>query len=233
MVELNNNIDFKTRRGLFTAPSTYSYQTVENANLNNLGTTFTDILNAALTRTLGTSSPQYTLLQTGLTSSTAAYPAHGENIETSTPSPTILQFQLLSAQYLESGGSNLIIEYFNLTSASATIQEVGDTESLHSNRGYEVGIIYMDDFNRSSTALVSENNTVNIPCSASTTKNKIKVNIPISQRAPSWATRYKFCIKPDRDTYNTVYSSIFFEDPNSNNAYLLLEGENAKSRRGR
>ena len=140
----------------------------------------------------------------------------------------LIRLQIPAAQFLQDGGANLIIQYFNLTSATATIQERANTESLHSNRGYEIGIIYMDDFNRSSTALVSPNNTVNIPCSASTTKNEIKVNIPISQRAPSWATRYKFCIKPDRDTYNTVYSSIFFEDPNSNNAFLLLEGENIK-----
>ena len=50
--------------------------------------------------------------------------------------------------------------------------------SLHSNRGYEVGIIYMDDYNRASTALVSTNNTVNLPCSASNTKNEIIVTIP-------------------------------------------------------
>ena len=84
----------------------------------------------------------------------------------------------------------------------------------------------MDEYNRASTALVSNNNTVNIPCSKSVTKNEIVATIPTSQRAPSWATRYKFVLKPDRTTYETIYSSIFFEDPTSNNSYLLLEGDN-------
>ena len=84
----------------------------------------------------------------------------------------------------------------------------------------------MDEYNRSSTALVSNNNTVNIPCRNSETLNKIIATIPTSQRAPSWATRYKFCLKPDRTTYETIYSSIFINDPNSNNTFLLLEGDN-------
>ena len=84
----------------------------------------------------------------------------------------------------------------------------------------------MDEYNRASTALVSNNNTVNIPCRNSNTLNKIIATIPTSQRAPSWATRYKFVLKPDRTTYETIYSSIFINDPNSNNTYLLLEGDN-------
>jgi len=89
----------------------------------------------------------------------------------------------------------------------------------------------MDDFNRSTTALVSKNNTINVPCSNSKFKNYIRVTIPTSpipQIAPEWATRYKFVIKPDRENYETVYSNLFFEDPNTNDVYFLLEGENAR-----
>jgi hypothetical protein len=74
--------------------------------------------------------------------------------------------------------------------------------------------------------LVCRNNTVNVQCSKSTSKNELIVTIPPEQRAPSWATRYKFCLKPDRDVYETIYASIFINDPNSNNTYLLLEGDN-------
>jgi len=222
--DLFSSTDFQAKFGLTEA----SIQTVANAQAGT-GVTLTDKFNAAIDGFLGSASPQYNLYQTGISNSTAVPPAKGEPILGSAPvGNNLIRLQIPAAQFLQDGGTNLIIQYFNLTSATATIQERANTESLHSNRGYEIGIIYMDDFNRSSTALVSPNNTVNIPCSASTTKNEIKVNIPISQRAPSWATRYKFCIKPDRDTYNTVYSSIFFEDPNSNNAFLLLEGENIK-----
>ena len=40
----------------------------------------------------------------------------------------------------------------------------------------------MDDYNRATTALVSTNNTVNIPCSKSAKKNEIIATIPTSQK---------------------------------------------------
>jgi hypothetical protein len=74
----------------------------------------------------------------------------------------------------------------------------------------KLGIVYMDNFNRSSTALVSENNTEYVPCGNADLTNRIKVTIPVQQLAPSWATRYKFCIKADKDTYETIYTNLFF-----------------------
>ena len=221
ILDLVGNVDFADQVG--TADS---IQTVANAQAGT-GVTFTDVFNNALLAQLGSTSPQYDINQTGLTNLTAAPPAKGEPILDSGSTSNVLTFAIPCAQYIATGGgTNTIIQYYRITAADATIQEIANTESLHSNRGYEVGIIYMDEFNRASTALVSRNNTVNIPCSASTSKNEIIVTIPDTQRAPSWATRYKFCLKPDRDLYETVYASIFLQDPNSNNTFLLLEGDN-------
>ena len=50
-------------------------------------------------------------------------------------------------------------------------------ESLHSNRDYEIAIVYMDDYGRSTTALVDTNNTVFIPSQNSITKNNIRVTL--------------------------------------------------------
>ena len=85
----------------------------------------------------------------------------------------------------------------------------------------------MDDFLRSSTALVSVDNTVYTSCSSSNLQNSIRVTIPVSQVAPYWATRYKFVIKPDQEGYQTVYSTLLYIDSANNNLYwFLLEGEN-------
>jgi hypothetical protein len=45
---------------------------------------------------------------------------------------------------------------------------------------------------------------------------------------PYWATRYKFVIKPSNTFYETIYTYIYFADPDSNNVYFLLDGENAQ-----
>jgi len=88
-------------------------------------------------------------------------------------------------------------------------------------------MVYMDDYNRASTAQVSPLNSVNLPCSLSTSRNYIQVEIPTTQRAPSWATKYKFVIKPTATTYQTVYSNIVYRDSGTGASYFLLDGENA------
>ena len=97
--------------------------------------------------------------------------------------------------------------------------------SLHSNRSYEIGIIYMDEYNRSSTVTVNFGNDVQFPCANSIFSNGIRVQIPALMGAPFWASRYKFAIKTDKDLYETIYSNIVnqFEG----HSYFLLEGENA------
>ena len=141
----------------------------------------------------------------------------------------ILGFQILAMQYVDDivAPTTSYYEYYEIGLSTVSIQEVGDPKSLHSNRGYEIGIVYMDEFNRSTTALVSLNNTVQIPCSASVTQNSIQVNIPTTQIAPYWAVRYKFVIKPDKEDYNVIYSNFFFRDPSSGSDYFLLEGQNS------
>jgi hypothetical protein len=153
----------------------------------------------------------------------------GLGIITSPGSP-LIGIQLLTMRYVNNTTTPTfsVYEYYSYSFVNAFYQKINSPRSLHSNRGYEIGIVYMDDFNRSTTALVSPNNTVHVPCSASDLKNSIQVTIPTTQNVPYWATRYKFVIKPDEENYDVIYSSIFFNDPLTNNVFFLLEGENAR-----
>lgn len=187
------------------------------------GVTMTDVFNCALTQNLNT----YIKYNSGIN-------AIDEPILIGTnPSSSIITLQFPAAVYVNNvtTPTYTVYEYFGINQSEVSYQDISNTQSLHSNRGYEIGIVYMDDFNRSTTALVSKDNTVNVPCGNSKFKNYIRVTIPVSpvpQIAPEWATRYKFVIKPDREDYNTIYSNLFFEDPTTNNIYFLLEGENAR-----
>lgn len=114
-------------------------------------------------------------------------------------------------------------EYLANTNTSASFSAVGSNQSLHSNRDYEVAIVYMDDYNRSSTALVDTNNTVFVPPYNSDKKNYIRANI--KSKAPSWATKYKFVVKPSKSQYQVVYSNVFFQE-DSGFTWFKLEGDN-------
>lgn len=124
--------------------------------------------------------------------------------------------------------TKIAYEYYSVTFAEAIFQEIANPQSLHSNRGYEIGIVYMDEFNRATTALVSPNNTEHIPCGYSANKNSIQVTIPPTQIAPEFAKRYKFVIKPDEENYEVIYSNLFFTDPDTNGVWFFLEGENTR-----
>ena len=99
-----------------------------------------------------------------------------------------------------------------------------DTYSLHSNRDYETGIVYMDDYGRASTVLVARNNTIYVPPINSRDKNTIGVtllNLP-----PYWATKYKFVVKPSEGDYFSVYSALYYESKDPSAFYFKLEGDN-------
>ncbi len=143
---------------------------------------------------------------------------------------TSFSLQIIAMQFVDDldTPTQFEYEYYTVTSASCNIGATSYPKSLHSNRNYEVGIIYMDEFNRSSTALVSSNNTVYVPCTASDKRNQIIVNIPPTQKPPYWATRYKFAIKADREGYETIYVNYAIQDADGLFYYFLVEGENAR-----
>ena len=210
--QLATSIEFQNAVGTAT-----NIQLIANA-CN--GTTFTDSFNCAIPQNLDT------LIKSGSGISAVGQPF---GIITS-PASSVIGLQLPAMRYVNNLATptQTVYEYYDVSLAEATFQEIANTQSLHSNRDYEIGIVYMDNYNRATTALVSPNNTEHIPCGLSASKNSIQVTIPATQKPPAWATRYKFVIKPDQENYETIYCISFFEDPDTNNAYFLLEGENAR-----
>ena len=184
------------------------------------GNTFTDIYNCNSPIIAG-----YTKYASGIT-------ANGQPIEViSSPASSVISFKFPAIEYVldvNNPTGVYFYDYYGVYEAEGTYSEGGFSKSLHSNRGYEIAIAYMDEFNRSTTALVSNRNTEHVPCEYSDNKNSIKVTIPSMQKPPYWATRYKFLIKPDKQGYETIYAQFYWIQDGTNNIYFLLEGENAR-----
>ena len=188
------------------------------------GYTLTDQFNCSVPITLTTSTGTVTKFSSGII--TAGDPIA---IVGNAPGATSLELQIPAVRFVvdpaaPSGG---FYEYYKIISSTVSLGSTITPTSLHSNRGYEIGIVYMDEFLRSSTALVSPNNTIQTSCGDSITQNEIQVTIPWTQRAPVWARFYKFVIKPNESTYETIYSEVYYKDPRSNSYFFLLEGESA------
>jgi hypothetical protein len=202
------------------------YSPIIGAETSCDGTTLTDQVNCALPFSLVTANTtgSVTKVASGIT-------GLGQPISIITsPGSDVIGFQIIAMQYVDDPviTTQTLYEYYKVTFTEAIYQKIASPKSLHSNRGYEIGIVYMDDFNRSTTALVSPYNTEHINCGNSSTKNSISVSIPTSQVAPAWATRFKFVCKADTAGYETIYTNLFFISTTTNEAYFLLEGENAR-----
>ena len=188
------------------------------------GTTFTDILNCAITD----QSPNLHTF--------SGIDGRDEPIKiTTNPGSSSVSLQLVAAEFdnpLVAPNPDMF-GYYKFTAAQADYSSNGSRKSLHSNRNYDVGIVYMDEYLRSTTALTSRNNTIYIPPMSSVTANSLQVSIPTTMVPPPWASKYKFVVKRAEDTYETIYSVIAFDDDSTNSVWIRLEGDNqVKTKKG-
>ena len=198
----------------------------------NSGTTLTDFFNSRVYNSLTSGSGNtLQLLNTSITGSCPAIPL------TTYPPVTAIcvqepigftalgnsfRLQLPGAQFYfdtdpaapgTAGNFSNQFNYFafNPSASTSAYSVVSDNSSLHSNRDYEMGIVYMDKFGRASTVLTSQNNSAFFDSTFMTTKNQIQVTIPKDQPAPYWAEKYKFVIKPSKGKYNMIYSNLVYQ----------------------
>lgn len=139
---------------------------------------------------------------------------------------------------VSSTGTNLVISApvvnYNSTTGTTTrywdfnndtnvyYREISIDTSLKTNRSYEVGIIYLDKYNRATTVLTDTSNTMYVPQEFSTYQNKLQVNL--HSNPPYWADRYKFVVKQNKEQYETIYTNLFYEDGLFR--WIKLEGAN-------
>lgn len=209
-----------------TATDQFNSNLLNNSAINTAGgvsASVTAVNSAVSNAAVATASPVAPSYPTGQTGFLEAF---------TMTSPTEVSLQALMAVYEHTG--NTSFEGFEFADPETnpsffTISSNRGKESLHSNRDYDVAIVYMDDYARSSTALVSLDSSINVPASNSVLINKAQVNIPVSQKPPSWAKYYKFAIKPSKLNYDTLFFIRAEPDKNdSTEFFCLLEGETAQ-----
>ena len=82
--------------------------------------------------------------------------------------------------------------------------------TFRSDRDYEIGIAYLDDYGRMTTVLTSHQNTIYIAPANSTTANDIRVNV--YNRPPAFASHYRFFIKQAKGDYYNIFPLYFYID---------------------
>ena len=120
---------------------------------------------------------------------------------------------------VDNNGDDISID-FSLSKVNTAITTGTPTESLKSNRDYEVGIVYLDKYGRQTSVLTSENNTINFPNLDCLTQNQIKVTV--ANAAPAFAEKFRFYIKQTREDFDIIVPTIFY--PDGVYVWIKLEG---------
>ena len=162
-----------------------------------------------------------------ISSISSATNQEGFGLDVTGPADTTFTLTSLAMESQYDDGTYTVsdYEYFTITDVNVVLYTDADQGSLHSNRDYEVGLVYMDEYARASTVLVSPNNTKFVPPSNSILRNRLQVlleSIP-----PYWATRWKYVVKPSTDNYETIYTNFFVQAPDGT-YWCKLEGDNAE-----
>jgi hypothetical protein len=200
------------------------FQTVTNCSA---GTSLTDSFNCTIENPADTTVDiTWSKFDSGIT-------GLGQGIKiTTAPGSNLITLQLLAMQFVDvdaAGGTAApLYGYYNFVSADVQFLNNSSIQSLHSNRNYEIGMVYLDEYLRATTALVSGDidPTIFVPATNSISQSTIAVNIPITQKPPFWATKYKFVIKRAEGPYETIYSNFYYSDSTDNSVYFKLEGQN-------
>jgi len=99
---------------------------------------------------------------------------------------------------------------FSVTYSSTDTAKNTPISTFRTDRDYEVGIIYGDDYGRMTTALISNDNSVYIPPSVSDKGNSLKVRI--ENTAPVWATNYRLVVKQSKKNYYNIFPLWYYVD---------------------
>jgi hypothetical protein len=131
-----------------------------------------------------------------------------DNVPLSAKAQEIIGNRLVYGNYVQFRDINTVPNYsLTLRSESITTEP---KKTFRSDRDYEIGIVYLDEYGRMTTALTSKTNTLYIPSSNSDTANSIQVTL--NNEPPSWATNYRFVIKQAQNDYYNIFPRTFVVD---------------------
>lgn len=103
---------------------------------------------------------------------------------------------------------------FTLDYNSVDVTDNIPKPTFKSNRDYEIGIVYLDDYGRTSTVVTPSlnTNTKFIPADLDEKANNLFVTIGGQYQPPCFATHYRFMIKQDRQEYYNIFPLLHVTD---------------------
>ena len=150
-----------------------------------------------------------------------------DNVPLTAQTQQLIGNRLVYANYKENfnlidANGDSVVANITTNLNTSTITFPNAEKSIKTNVDYEIGMVYLDDYGRSTTVLTSQNASQFVPISASKTKNTFSVDV--SHLAPQFAKYYRFYVKQSKGRHETICPAIFYEDNETGFTYIQLNG---------
>ncbi len=131
-----------------------------------------------------------------------------DNVPLQAKSQDIIGSRLIYGNYTQFFNIDTILDY--QVEHNPTYISTNPKRTFKSNRDYEVGVAYLDQYGRMSTVLTSENNAVHIPIGSSKRSNSLRITL--NNQAPTFATKYRLFIKQNKGVFYNIFPLYYYID---------------------
>ena len=99
--------------------------------------------------------------------------------------------------------------------------------TVKSNRTYQMGVVYSDEYNRQTPVFSNDSGAISIPKKLAATENRIAVSL--TSNPPGWATHFRYFIKETSGEYYNLAADRFYKDDENGFTYISFpSGERNK-----
>ena len=137
-----------------------------------------------------------------------------DNVPRKAKAQEIIGNRIVYGNYLQnytlSNSIALVSGQTNATHSSGLLGE----KSVKSNRTYQVGVTFIDEFNRESPVFTNKTAAQNILQTKSANKNALTASV--SSAAPAWASHYKYYVKDPAPNYYNIVLDRFYDAQDGN-----------------
>jgi len=150
-----------------------------------------------------------------------------DNVPLKAKTQDIINNRLVYGNYIENFNLKDVDEKdvsldITASSESSLIVSYRGVQSVRSNVDYEIGVVYLDEYGRSTTVLTSENNTTFVGPENGIFRNVLTATI--KNLAPKFAKYYRFFVKQSKlMDYHIISPVTMYTD--GDYTYLKLEGD--------
>lgn len=140
-----------------------------------------------------------------------------DNVPRKAKSQEIIGNRIIYGNYLENYtlGDEVSITATTTNTAFTSTEEYYGQKSVKSDRTYQIGISFLDEFGRESPVFTNKEAAIEVELEHANKKNKVSASA-IMISVPSWAEYYKYYIKDPSANYSNLVLDRFYDAEDGN-----------------